>query len=227
MKLLTIKALMLTLLLSVSCAVKTEPEMAPEFNGIDVSHHQGRIDWKTVAESYPNIEFVYVKGTEGATYTDPRCVYNVREAKKNGLKVGIYHFFRMTSAPEAQFSNYKRMADILGPDLIPMIDVETGDGHSVEDVKRNLKRLLNLFKKEYGVEPMIYGTMRSYNSLCAPDFNDHILYIARYGGDRPVIKGPSHYDIWQYTDKATLKGVEKRVDLCRFHPSSDISKLLL
>ena len=35
--------------------------------GIDVSHHQGHIDWKKVAAA--DIDFVYVKATEGATYT--------------------------------------------------------------------------------------------------------------------------------------------------------------
>lgn len=225
MKLLTFKSLALTLLLSVSCATKNEPAMTPEFNGIDVSHHQGRIDWRTVAESYANIEFVYIKGTEGATYIDPRCLHNAREAKKNGLQIGIYHYFRMTSTPEAQFENYKHVMELAKPDLIPMVDVETADGHSAEEAKRNLRKFLALVKKEYGVEPMIYGTMRSYNSLCAPDFNDHILYIARYGKERPVIKGPYHYDIWQYTDKASLKGIEKPVDLCRFHQDCDIRSL--
>ena len=196
---------------------RTEPENT--FVGIDVSHHQGKIDWKTVSESYPNIEFVYIKGTEGATYVDPKCLSNAKEAKKNGFKIGIYHFFRMTSSPEAQFSNYKKIMSKNSPDLIPMVDVETGDGHPTEEVKRNLRRFLSLIEKEYGTKPMIYGTMRSYNTLCAPDFNDHILYIARYGEDRPIITGPDHYNIWQYTDKARLNGIEKTVDLCRYHPS--------
>ena len=158
---------------------------------------------------------------------DPKCISHAKEAKKQGFRIGGYHYFRMTSSPEAQFANYKKIMDKIGPDLIPMIDVETGDNKPVSEVKKNLSEFIALIEKEYGVSPMIYGTMRSYNELCAPDFNDYILYIARYGDERPIVKGPSHYSIWQYTDKAKLKGIDKPVDLCRFHKDFDAGCLSL
>ena len=210
-----------------STNTKTDTKTDYSFTGIDVSHHQGKIDWKTVSESYQNIEFVYIKGTEGATYTDPQCLFNAREAKKNGLKIGIYHYFRMTSSPESQFANYKKMMSIANPDLIPMVDIETGDGYPISEVKKNINRFLMLIEKEYGQKPIIYGTNRSYNELCAPEFNNLLLYIGRYGENKPIINGPSHYNIWQYSDKAVIKGIEKPADVCRFHPDNSIEDFLL
>ena len=217
----------ISLIIFISCGKNQPTNTTDSFNGIDISRYQGEINWAKVARTYSNIEFVYIKCTEGATYVDSKCIENAKGAKKSGMKVGGYHFFRMTSSPEDQFANYKRIMDKIGPDLIPMIDVEQNDGHTVKEVKRNLSRLISLIEKEYGVSPMIYGTMRSYNTLCAPDFNSHILYIARYGYEKPIVKGPSHYSIWQYTDQAVLDGIEKRVDLCRFHPSFDSRSIVL
>ena len=48
------------------------------FDGIDVSHHQGTIDWKKVKQAQPELEFVYVKCSEGKTYVDPQFIVNAR-----------------------------------------------------------------------------------------------------------------------------------------------------
>ena len=47
--------------------------------GIDISHHNGSINWKQV----PIVEFVYIKATEGATYVDPMFQHNLKRAKAN------------------------------------------------------------------------------------------------------------------------------------------------
>ena len=198
---------------------------AQSFDGIDVSHHQGKINWSKVQKSCPNLKFVYVKATEGKTYVDPRYQENVKGARKAGFKVGVYHFFRMTSGAREQFANFNAAIAKVGIDLIPMVDVETSDKHSIREVKDSLRVFVNLVKEMYGVDPMIYGTNRSYNELCAPDFNHLLMYIGRYGENRPVVKGPSHYYIWQYSEKGSIDGIPKPVDLCRFHKDADVSKI--
>ena len=194
--------------------------------GIDVSHHQGTVDWKMVAKDR-RIGFVYIKATEGATYTDKKLFENANAAHKEGLSVGVYHFFRMTSSPEKQFKHFKKQTKNLHIDLIPMVDVETTDGYPKKEVQRKLKVFLDLLEKEYGKKPMIYGTMRSYNSICAPVFNKYHLYIGRYGKSEPVITGTGTYTIWQYTETAKIKGCDKTIDLCRFHPKYSIKDILL
>lgn len=93
--------------------------------GIDVSHHQGDINWNKVAKE--PIGFVYIKATEGETYVDSKFKKNIVGAKKVGLPVGVYHYFRMTSGAHKQFKNFYNTVKKYKIDLIPMVDVETSE----------------------------------------------------------------------------------------------------
>ena len=193
-------------------------KLQPETKGIDVSHHQGDIDWKIVRKAQPKLAFVYIKCTEGESYVDPMFRKNAEGAALVGYRVGAYHYFRMTSGAHEQFENFKAQMDAVHVDLIPMVDVERSDGKLRKELQDSLQVLLNLLEKAYGKRPMIYGTNRSYNELCAPEFNHSPLYIGRYGRNKPVVTGPSHYTIWQYTEDARIPGIPKPVDMCRMHP---------
>ena len=109
--------------------------------GIDVSHHQKTINWEKVAAD--NVQFVYIKATEGATYQDPMFRKNIEGAQKAGLLVGVYHYFRMTSSPEEQFENFKNAMKGYEMDLVPMIDVERNDNKSIKELQKNLERYFN------------------------------------------------------------------------------------
>jgi len=200
------------------CVGVTNPET--DYVGIDVSHHQGKIDWKTVGED-ERVQFVYVKATEGATYVDDAYATNVKETRKNGLKVGSYHYLRNTSTVSEQFKNFKTVVKKDEQDLIPMLDVEE------KVAKADIQAFCDSVENYYGVQPVIYGTNMSYNELCAPEFNDHILMTGRYGTEPPFIKGKGHYSIWQYSQCGIIKGISKPVDLSRFHPDFSVDKLQL
>lgn len=58
--------------------------------GIDVSNHNGDIDFNKVKED--NIEVVYIKATEGTTYEDPYLNENYNEAKKLVLRLAFIIF---------------------------------------------------------------------------------------------------------------------------------------
>lgn len=191
----------------------------PDIKGIDVSHHQGDIDWKMVMKAQPQLAFVYVKCTEGKSYVDPKFKVNAEGASAVGYKVGAYHYFRMTSSAHDQFENFKKQMDAVHIDLIPMVDVERDDGKPRKELQDSLKVLLDLLEHAYSKKPMIYGTNRSYNEFCAPEFNYYPLYIGRYGKNKPVVKGASHYTIWQYSEDTRIPGIPKPVDMCRFHPA--------
>ena len=197
------------------------------FCGIDVSHHQGNIDWKKVKKAKPRLDFVYVKCTEGKTYVDPKFIQNVRGAAAQGYRVGAYHYFRMTSSAHDQFRNFKAQMDKVHLDLIPMVDVETNDKKPHKELQDSLQVLLNLLEKAYGKKPMIYGTQRSYNSYCAPEFNNYPLYIGKYSYSKPVVVGPSHYTIWQFSETGSISGFGGGVDLCRFHPDKAVNDIVL
>ena len=225
------------ILLLASCGHRTKkvvPRMeegesasSEEVFGIDVSHHQGDIDWQEVKKSNPDIAFVYVKCSEGKDYVDKSFKRNAEGAARNGFRVGAYHFFRMTSSAHDQFNNFKKQMDAVSISLRPMVDVERGDGKPRKELQDSLRVLLGLLEKEYGVKPVIYGTNRSFNEFCAPEFNAYPMYIGRYGKEKPIVKGPSHYTVWQYSETGVIKGIPKPVDLCRFHPDCGIDDIKL
>ena len=204
------------LIISLTCSAQT---------GIDVSNHQGQIDWDLVAKDAHDIKFVYIKASEGATYKDKRFKYNMTHAKASGLLAGAYHYFRMTSGAHKQFANFKVQLDACEFDLIPMVDVETLDGKPVVELQDSLAVFIKLIKDEYSASPMIFGTNRSYNTYCAPRFNNLFLYIGRYGKSKPVINGPGRYTIWQYSETGRIKGIDKNVDLCKFRDKKDFEKI--
>ncbi len=192
--------------------------------GIDVSHHNGEINWKKVSAT--PLLFVYIKATEGATHIDKRYFENFEGAKKAGYKVGSYHFFRMTSSAHDQFANFKKTVNREKQDLIPMVDVETSDKHSAKELRDSLNVFIGLVREYYGVRPMIYATNRSYNELCEGLYPSYHLYIGRYGNKAPQVKGKGVYTIWQYTETARIDGIPKPIDKARFNPHNSISDIL-
>lgn len=196
--------------------------------GIDVSHHNGRIDWTEVAKDTACIQFVYVKATEGTTLKDPNFIQNMKGARKAGMKVGAYHFFRMTSSAHSQFRSFSKELDKVKFDLVPMVDVEVKDKASNEAVRDSLMVFIDLIRQKYGVSPLIYGSNKSYNMFCGDEVaGDCPLFIARYGPNPPMIKGLRHYTLWQYSEKGHISGIRKPVDLSRFHPSHNIMDIMM
>lgn len=195
--------------------------------GIDVARYQGDIDWQTVSKE--KILFVYIKATEGKTYTDPKFHQNIKGAQKAGLKVGAYHFFRMTSGAREQFEHFYSQVSKYKMDLIPMIDVEVPpkEVNSIKQVQDSLDVFINLVTQKYGKKPMIYGTQRSYNTYCAPKYNNLHLYIGRYNTKGPEINGKGSYTIWQYSEHGKINGIPKAVDLCRFRKGYGIKDIKL
>ncbi|MDE6577279.1 MAG: glycosyl hydrolase family 25 [Muribaculaceae bacterium] len=202
------------------------PKETEESFGIDVSHHNGKIDWQEVKKNH-KLLFVYVKATEGATYVDPQYSANIAGVSKAGFTVGSYHFFRMTSSAHSQFENFKRTVDIKKQKCIPMVDVEKSDNHSQKELQDSLNVFISLVKQYFGKDPMIYATNRSYNELLGKDYNKYHLYIGRYGDRAPVIPGKGTYTIWQFTEEGKLKGIPKLVDKARFNNKYSIKNILL
>ena len=202
-------------------------EVPKDSVGIDVARYQGDIDWQTVSKE--KIIFVYIKATEGKTYTDPKFHQNIKGAQKAGLKVGAYHFFRMTSGAREQFNHFYSQVSKYKLDLIPMIDVEVPpkEVKSIKQVQDSLDVFINLVTQKYGKKPMIYGTQRSYNTYCAPKYNNLHLYIGRYNTKGPEINGKGSYTIWQYSENGKINGIPKAVDLCRFRKGYGIKDIKL
>jgi len=197
-----------------------------KYNGIDISSHQGYIDWEKVS-SDKDINFVYIKATEGATYRSPHYAHNITQARRFGLLVGSYHYITSTSSINEQFENFSKFALKSVQDLIPMLDVEVRGDWSRSQLIDSVDKFCQLVENYYGVQPMIYSTMGFYNKNLAPHFNKHHLYIGRYSSEEPEINWEGEYTIWQYSETGIIPGIDNYVDLCRYRDDAWIDEILL
>lgn len=198
-----------------------------DYNGIDVSHYQGNIDWPTVAKD-PKIQFVYIKATEGTRTVDKRYNRNIVQARHQGIMVGSYHFFIASKSAEEQFRFFKSHVDRTRQDLIPMVDVEEQGvkGTPPAELRANLQRFMDLVKAEYGRYPVLYVQHNIYRDYLDPQFANYYLWIARYSGSAPTYRH-GRCNIWQYSEHGTVKGIKGHVDLNRFQNGMTLDKLKL
>jgi GH25 family lysozyme M1 (1,4-beta-N-acetylmuramidase) len=187
--------------------------------GIDVSNHQGAIDFRAVKDS--GIEIVYMKATEGATYKDPWLHTNYGGAKVNGLKVGFYHFFRAKDEAhaKAQAKFFAECIAGLEADCRHALDIETAEGKDPATLSYLAKVFLEEVKNLTGKEVVLYTyTHFAQNSLDS-SLSGYPLWIAQYGA-----YAPANSDIWndwigfQYTNSGSVAGVNGRVDMNEFTP---------
>lgn len=196
------------------------------YDGIDVSSYQKDIDWRATARD-KKIKFVYVKATEGATYTSRHYIYNMENARKHGIKVGSYHFLRTGSRIKDQFENFKRSVKKSDQDLIPLIDVETRQGWTAQQLRDSVKMFADLVEEYYGCRPMIYTSSSFFNNLLGAAFADYPLFIARYATSEPQLSCGAKWTLWQFSEKGRISGIDHPVDLCRFNKGCSLSDILI
>lgn len=175
--------------------------------GVDVSHHQGDIDWTALREE--GAAFAYIKATEGSGHVDERFADNWREAKEAGILCGAYHFFSFDSEPETQAALFIQTVGPLSGHLIPVLDVEyygdkRADPPKKDEAAANIREMLGLLEEQYSARPMIYTTYPFYQRYLQGEFEDYPLWI-RNTYFPPFDKG-TRWTFWQYTDQAGLPG---------------------
>lgn len=192
--------------------------------GVDVSHYQGQIDWETMA--LQGVDFAFVKATEGSSTKDARFAQNFQGATDAGILTGAYHFFSFDSTPEAQVQNYRETVGPLDGHLPPVVDAEYygpyfADPPPTEEVRENLRVLLDLLAKEYGTVPILYTTYPFYLRYLRGAFEESSFWIRNVYF--PPFFGPN-WIFWQYTDTARLygyEGAEPNIDLNVFFGSEE------
>ena len=195
------------------------------YHGIDVSNHQGRIDWKTVSKD-ENVQFVYIKATEGATYVSPSFESNIKEARKAGMKVGCYHFLRATSYIHDQFKNFTEYCKQEEQDLAPLIDIEVKGKWTPQELVDSLQLFADMLEKHYGRRPVIYTSSNFYNKYLTVQFSSYELFIAKYSEEEPILNDGTAYTLWQYTDGGSVNGIRTDVDKSRFNKGKSLNDIL-
>ena len=175
--------------------------------GLDISHHQGSIDWKEVAAEKP--DFVYFKATEGCTHGDANYEDNRAQARKYGIVSGAYHFFSFTSPGIRQALHFIQTARLKKGDLPPVLDVEwIRPMPSVSAVVREVTTFLTTVEKEIGVRPVIYTDCMLFNQFLKPGLpKEYKLWIASYQS-KPACK----CIFWQKSNNYKISGIQGSVD---------------
>lgn len=187
-----------------------------ETHGIDVSHHQGKIDWETVKnfrfDDNLKIAFAYLKATEGFSRQDKQFARNWKECKRLNIRRGAYHFYIPSRDPVAQADNFvKTVGNSMG-DLPPVLDFEQDNGQSREQIIRDLNIWLNLIEKKYGTKPLIYTSYHYYKTYLKGNFDEYKLWIADYDDRQLLGYGSGEVVIWQHSRSATVRGIRGKVD---------------
>ncbi|MDM5278784.1 glycoside hydrolase family 25 protein [Paenibacillus silvae] len=200
--------------------------------GIDVSHHNGNIDFKKVAAD--GISFVFVKATQGKSFRSAKFLQFVKDAKAAGLLVGAYHYVDDSAgsveAAKAEAQNFYRAIQDAGGigvfDLPPVMDYESNkNGYSKPTITAVAKTFLEEIQRLTGVKPLVYTYPAFIGNFSG--LSGYPLWIARYSNQTPAdASGWTRWDFWQYSDGAAggflprgnrkVDGISGAVDLNEF-----------
>lgn len=194
-------------------------------HGIDVSHHQGRINWTEVDTMNSNgirISFAFLKATEGITRQDRQFERNWKKTKDAGILRGAYHFYHPSRNASDQAQNFIKQVKLLPGDLPPVLDIEVSNRKSKKEIVAGALEWCRIIEDHYGVKPIIYTSPGFYNKYLTDDFDDYLLWIAHYNKEIPDMHHRK-WHFWQHTNKAKINGVKGGVDMNVFNGS--LSKL--
>lgn len=191
--------------------------------GVDVSSYQGRIDWPVLAGD--DLDFAYIKATEGSSHVDRRFAANWEGARASGVLFGAYHFLSFESSGEDQARHIIETVPADG--TLPLaVDVEYYGEHFAdppprEEVAAILDPLIRELTEHYGTPPVIYATPAAYERYIAGAYPDCPIWI------RSVLVPPSLADgrewtFWQYSHRdrrAGYDGAEPCIDMNVFRGS--------
>lgn len=194
--------------------------------GIDVSEHQGTIDWQAVAEAGYQFAFIRVGfrgyGKAGTLVEDSMAVENLQQAQAAGLHVGTYFFSQALNEEEAAEEAALSVSVIeksgVEPDLPLMYDPEIikDDDGRANDITRD-QVALNTAAFRETVETSstcrvdIYSNLPwEHNYFDTDTMNRYEIWYADY---EPLPQTPYHFTWWQYTNEGTVPGIEGVVDL--------------
>ena len=199
----------------------------PAMRGIDVSEHQGDIDWNAVKAS--GVEFAIIRVGyrgygNGALVADENAQTNYKNAKAAGLQIGAYLFSQAISVEEAQEEAAFFLEQIKDWEL-DLWAVYDWEYISAEARTANVdaltltqctKAFLDAVAAE-GYQPMIYFNRSQaekrlfMNALAGYDF-----WLAMYHD--PIATFAYRPDMWQYTNTGHVPGINGNVDINLWFP---------
>lgn len=192
--------------------------------GIDVSRHQGTIDWRAV--SADNVRFAYLKASEGGDMVDTTFAANLAAAQSAGIAVGAYHFFTFCRPGADQAANFLATVPRGIPMLPPVVDIEYSGNCStrptVEAMARELDAFIAPVEAAFGRPVLLYvmgDALETYREAIPQR-----VHWVRWLAMEPWEPG---WAFWQYHDRGHVAGIDGEVDLNVFSGSAaDLSALV-
>lgn len=191
------------------------PLQGGERYGIDVSAHQGAIDWAAVAGD--GIGFAYVKATEGGDFVDERFDESWEGAAAAGLDRGAYHFFTLCTPGDVQARHFLAVAPPETSALPPAVDLELAGNCSarppVRAVGNELGRFLYTVEDAWGQEAVLYVGEDWEERYPGREALGRPLWLRRF-----LLRPDGEWWIWQLHGRARVDGVDGGVDLDVMRP---------
>ena len=180
--------------------------------GIDVSHHQGAIDWAKLPAQ--GVDFAYIKASEGGDHRDSRFVENWRGAAAAGVRRGAYHFFTLCRPGADQAANFIAAVPVDPDALAPAVDLEYMGNCArlltVEDFHAELAVYIQEVEAHYRGPVLLYLTAEFDEAYRVSARVDRPLWL------RSLVFAPSFgarpWAYWQVSNFRRLDGVSGRVD---------------
>ena len=187
--------------------------------GIDVSRHNGTIDWNAVKASgvdYVIIRCGYRGSATGVLIEDQSFRTNIKGATAAGLKVGVYVFSQAINEVEAVKEASLAVSLVKGYNLTyPIfIDTESSGGRADKIDRATRTAVVNAFCQTVasaGYKPGIYASKTWFeDKLNMGAIGNYKIWLAQYS-TAPTYGG--RYDMWQYSCKGKISGISTKVDL--------------
>jgi lysozyme len=180
--------------------------------GVDLSAYQGEIDWELLAAQ--NIDFAFIKATEGDDFVDSKFKTNWEESQKTQLKVGAYHFLNYDTTGKVQARNFIENVPASNKNLPPVIDLELygiyeDNALPKEQVKVILDELIKELEDHYEVKPILYTTQRIFKMYIGTDYKDYPIWIVDLDNSWPeTLPNGEEFTFWQYSHRGMMDGYD-------------------
>lgn len=183
--------------------------------GIDVSYHQGDIDWNLVKN---NVDFAIIRcgyGIDRTSQDDVKYKYNADMCTQYGLPFGVYLYSYARSDEEASSEAEHVLRLVKGYNLRYPIyyDVESND-YTDQNTNEQLVRNCEIFCRkieEAGYYVGIYSSKYFFDTrLNSNNLNKYDKWLAQWS-NRPTYNG--NFGLWQYTSNGSVNGIKGRVDM--------------
>lgn len=191
--------------------------------GVDVSHHNGVIDWEKVKKA--GYEFAFLRlgyrgyGKEGKVLVDREFQSSFKRARAAGLDLGVYFFSQAINEEEAieeaelvlrELNNSKlELPVVYDPELIKDDEART-DNVDGDQFTKNTIAFCKRIKKA-GYKPAIYSNMYWEDQLFdLKKLSDYPIWFADYSAKPQT---PYHFRFWQFSESGKVDGIGGSADL--------------